>query len=306
MPVYPFHPFVSCPVQHLWSFLQATIYLLTVYYNCTQRALTFLFSSYQYCETLQKTYLLSQIHHCTSLGLWHWCQKEARINQPNRSHVFLFNLVPQWVCFFSLLLCFLVQKAPSKMTLDIYVNTALFWLYAFQSIYFTSFKRHQGKKIACMLTQFCTVRSCRMAVQAVSGVLTQLLWGVHTNALFHCLILYAQAMWPLAFSGAFKGTAEWEKNCLSRWVCPLSANWVLGWLCALSFNIVPACRRRRVAGTVHRGRLRVMLVQFIGEASPEEEERLFTMGDCRSHRKPVHTYSSYAYSYAYCRDINST
>lgn len=118
-----------------------------------------------------------------------------------------------------------------------------------------------------MLTQVSTVRSCRMAVQAVSGVLTQLLWGMHTNTLFHCVILYAQAMWPLAFSGAYKGTAEWE-NCLSQWVCSLSANWVLGLLCALSFNIIPACRRRRVAGLYIVSRLRVMLVQLIWEGFP--------------------------------------
>lgn len=77
---------------------------------------------------LFKRLISSQIHHCASLGLWHWCHKEARINQPNRSHAFLFNPVPQWICFFPLLLCFIVQKAPSKMTLDIYVNRALFWL----------------------------------------------------------------------------------------------------------------------------------------------------------------------------------
>lgn len=82
----------------------------------------------------------------------------------------------------------------------------------------------------------------------------------------------------------------------------MSANWVLGLLCALSFNIIPACRRRRVAGLYIVSRLRVMLVQLIGEASPEDEERLFNMDDCYSHRKPVHTYSSYAYY----RDINST
>lgn len=195
--------------------------------------------------------------------------------------------------FLPSLLNFIVQKTPSKMTLDIYVNTALFRLCAFQSIYFTSFRRHQGKKIACMLTQVSTVRSCRMAVQAVSGAVTPLLWGMHTNALFHCESLYAQAMWQLAFSGAYKGTTEWE-SCLSQWVCSLSANWVLGFLCALSFNIVPACRRR-VAGLCIVSRLRVILVQLIGEASPEDEERLFTMDDCHSHRKPVHTYSSYAY-----------
>lgn len=56
----------------------------------------------------------------------------------------------------------------------------------------------------------------------------------------------------------------------------MSANWVLGILCALSFNIVLACRRRRVAGLYIVSRLRVMLVQLIGEASPEDEERLFT------------------------------
>lgn len=228
VPVYQFHPFVSCPVHHFWSFLQAAIYLLTVYYNYTQRALTFSFSSYQCCETLQKTYLLSQIHHCASLGLWHWCQNEARINQPNRSHVFLFNPVPQCVCFFPLFLCFIVQKTPSKMTFDIYVNTALFWLCAFQSIYFTSFKRHQGKKTTCMLAQVSTVRSCRMAVQAASGELTQLLWGMHSNTFFYCVILYAQAMWQLAFSGAYKGTAEGEKNCLSLRVCSLSCKLDVG------------------------------------------------------------------------------
>lgn len=82
----------------------------------------------------------------------------------------------------------------------------------------------------------------------------------------------------------------------------MSANLVLGSLCALSFNVVPACRRRRVAGLYIVSRLRVMPAQFIGEASPEDEEGLFTMDDCHSHRKPVHTYSSYAYY----RDINST
>lgn len=198
--------------------------------------------------------------------------------------------VPQWVCFLPLLLCFIVQKTPSKMTLDIYVNTAIFWLHIFQSIYFTSFRRHEGKKIACMLPRVSTVRSCRMAVQALSGVLTQLLWELHSNALFHCVILYAQAMWQMAFSGAYNGTAEWEKNCLSLWGCSFSANWVFGLLCALSFNIVLACRRRRMAGLYIVSRLRVMLVQLMEETSPEDEERLFTMDDCHSHRKPVHTF----------------
>lgn len=36
--------------------------------------------------------------------------------------------------------------------------------------------------------------------------------------------------------------------------------------------------------------LRVVLVKLIGEASPEDEERLFTMDDCHTHRKPVHTF----------------
>lgn len=125
-------------------------------------------------------------------------------------------------------LCFIVQKTPSKMTFDIYVNTVLFWLCAFQSIYFTSFKRHQGKKTTCMLAQVSTVRSCRMAVQAASGELTQLLWGMHSNTFFYCVILYAQAMWQLAFSGAYKGTAEGEKSCLSLRVCSLSCKLDVG------------------------------------------------------------------------------
>lgn len=64
---------------------------------------------------------------------------------------------------------------------------------------------------------------------------------------------------------------------------------MLDLLCALSFNIVLACRRR-VAGLYILSRLRVMLVQLIGKASPEDEERQFTMDDCHSHRKPVHAF----------------
>lgn len=56
---YQFHLSEFCPVQHLWSFLQAPIYSLAVCYSCIQRALSL--SSYQWCETLHKLYLLSQV-----------------------------------------------------------------------------------------------------------------------------------------------------------------------------------------------------------------------------------------------------
>lgn len=65
---------------------------------------------------------------------------------------------------------------------------------------------------------------------------------------------------------------------------------MLGLLCVLSFNVVSACRRRRVAELYVESWLRVVLVKLIGEASPEDEERLFTMDDCHTHRKPVHTF----------------
>lgn len=45
-----------------------------------------------------------------------------------------------------------------------------------------------------MLVEVSTVRSCKRAVQAVSVVLTPLLWGMHANMRFHWVILYAQAM----------------------------------------------------------------------------------------------------------------
>lgn len=52
-------------------------------------------------------------------------------------------------------------------------------------------ERHQDKKIAYMLVEVSTVRSCKMAIQAVSVALTQLPWGMHSDVLPHCVILYA-------------------------------------------------------------------------------------------------------------------
>lgn len=55
-------------------------------------------------------------------------------------------------------------------------------------------ERHQDKKTAYMLVEVFTVRSCEMAIQAVSVVLTQLPQGMHSDVLPHCVILYAWAM----------------------------------------------------------------------------------------------------------------
>lgn len=44
-----------------------------------------------------------------------------------------------------------------------------------------------------------------------------------------------------------------------------------------------------MAGLYTVSRLRVVLVQLTGGASPQGEERLFTVDECHPHRKPVHT-----------------
>lgn len=47
--------------------------------------------------------------------------------------------------------------------------------------------------------------------------------------------------------------------------------------------------RREVAGLYVVSRLRVVLVQLVRGASPGDEERLFTMEDGCSCKKPLHT-----------------
>jgi len=71
-----------------------------------------------------------------------------------------------------------------------------------------------------MLVEVSTVRNRKMAIQAVPVVLTQLLWGMHSNVLFHCVILCAWATQQAASSGTYWGTAEWERNSLSLWDAP--------------------------------------------------------------------------------------
>lgn len=42
--------------------------------------------------------------------------------------------------------------------------------------------------LVLVLVEVSTVRSCKMAIQAVSVAFTQLLWGMHSNVLLCCVI----------------------------------------------------------------------------------------------------------------------
>lgn len=98
---------------------------------------------------------------------------------------------------------------------------------------------------AYMLVEVSTVRSCKMAIQAVSVVLT--LWGMHSNAPFYCD--------PICLgnvtSGIFWSLLEdGREERLVSVDCSLSANWVLCLPCALFFNIVLAHRKEKSSRTV--------------------------------------------------------
>lgn len=135
-----------------------------------------------------------------------------------------------------------------------------------------------------MLVEVSTVRSCKMAIRAVSVVLT--LWGMHSNALFYCDPICLGNVTSGIFWSLLRDSREERLVSVD---CSLSANCILCLPCALFFNIVLAHERRRVAGLYVVSRLRAVLVQLIRTASPKDKERLFTMVDCCSCKKPVHT-----------------
>lgn len=96
-----------------------------------------------------------------------------------------------------------------------------------------------------MLVEVSTVRSCKMAIRAVSVALT--LWGMHSNALFYCDPICLGNVTSGIFWSLLRDSREERLVSVD---CSLSANCILCLPCALFFNIVLAHRKEKSSRTV--------------------------------------------------------